>query len=112
MADYRMPVYYYLAYMRGDYSSRLSKSFIRLKYDAPEQGLAEYKNQLTSGNDGIIYLCLWSPESRINDWDSRYCRLYKAFKQSYPDHKPEKVIYYPDGKKAIEVFKLSKGNIL
>jgi len=112
LTDCRMPVYYYLAYMRDDYGDHLSGSFIRLQYDAPLQEVAEYKDQIINGDNGIIYLCLWSPESRINDWDSKYCELYKAFKQLYPNHAPEKIIYYPNKKKAIEVFKLSKENIL
>lgn len=112
LTDRRMPVYYYLAYMRSDYSDLLSKSFIGLKYDVTQQDLAEYKNQIINRDNGIIYLCLWSPETRINDWDSKYCGLYKIFKQLHPNHKPEKIIYYPNKKKAIEVFKLSKENIL
>jgi len=112
LTDCRMPVYYYLAYMRGDYSDYLSEIFLKLRYDALRQSLDEYKNKIVSGNNDIIYICLWSPETRINDWDSRYCGLYKIFKQLYPNHKPEKIIYYPDKKKAIEVFKLSKENIL
>ncbi len=52
-----------------------------------------------------VYYCLWSPESRANDWDAFNCGLYKKFKLRFPEKNPVKTIYYPDGEKAIEIFK-------
>jgi 4-amino-4-deoxy-L-arabinose transferase-like glycosyltransferase len=54
----------------------------------------------------IIFYCLWSPESREHDWYAINCQLYKKFRLLYPEKSPIKNIYYPNGKKAIEIFKI------
>ena len=56
--------------------------------------------------DAVFY-CLWSPESREHDSDANYCQLYKRFRSLYPTKSPIKIIRYPDGRKAIEIFKIS-----
>ncbi|MCX5694282.1 MAG: glycosyltransferase family 39 protein [Candidatus Omnitrophica bacterium] len=56
----------------------------------------------------VVFYCLWSPESRGYDWDAFNCQLYKKFRLFYPEKLPVKVICYPDGKKAIEIFKMEQ----
>lgn len=56
----------------------------------------------------IIFYCLWSPESREYDWDAFNCQLYKKFRLLYPEKSPIKIIYYPNGNKVIEIFKIEQ----
>jgi hypothetical protein len=64
-------------------------------------------------SQNVIFYCVWSPElreyeSREYDLDAFNCRLYKKFRLLYPEKSPVKIIYYPNGKKAIEIFKTAQ----
>ncbi len=53
------------------------------------------------------YFVIWAPESHLRDyWGGLFSGLYSYFKQRYPDVRPVKTIYYPNGLAAIHIFKV------
>ena len=53
------------------------------------------------------YYIIWAPESWPQDyWGGEFSGLWKYFKNKYPQIKPEKTIYYPNGMPAIHIFKV------
>ncbi len=64
----------------------------------------------TSKKKGEIHV-LWAPESRHeNYWEGLFRWAYTFFRQTYPDEKPIKVIYYPTGQAVIHIFKIEDGD--
>jgi len=55
-----------------------------------------------------IYYVLWAPESHpVEYWDGRF-NMYERLKHKNPDLKPIKIIYYPNGMQAIDIFELNE----
>lgn len=53
-----------------------------------------------------IYV-LWAPESHpVDFWNGWFRQRFDKFKKNFPDEKPIKTIYYPNGLPAIYIFKI------
>ncbi len=74
--------------------------------DSKEKLSAQEKSLLSRAK--AIYYILWNPDMTKSRtaWEEDFANLYLAFKEIHPDSKPEKKIYYPDGRVAIEIFKV------
>lgn len=62
--------------------------------------------EIISNRGKISYWCLWPLETRKKSFKI----LHQAFKEFYPGKLPDKIIYYPNGYKAIEIYHTKSAN--
>ena len=60
----------------------------------------------------VLYYALWSPKTHLgrNPWEARFSRFYETFRMLHPQARPEKIICYPNGTPAVEIFKINSKN--
>lgn len=69
--------------------------------------LSIWFNSWNSQSKTGLYYIIWAPQSHPEElWDGFFSRLYISFKQKYPNELPIKIIYYPNGLPAINIYKI------
>jgi 4-amino-4-deoxy-L-arabinose transferase-like glycosyltransferase len=64
-------------------------------------------SRIESADAACVYYVLWAPESHpATYWKGQFSQRYEGFMQRYPGAKPVKVITYPDGTPAIDIFRV------
>jgi len=79
-----------------------------LKYFLRNKALQDNK----TGENNVIYYVLWTPESHPKEyWSGEFSYMYHYFSEKHPDLVPIKIIYYPNGIPAINIFKVDGNEI-
>jgi 4-amino-4-deoxy-L-arabinose transferase-like glycosyltransferase len=84
----------------------MEKKGLNLEDRAPLSKFIGYFNGELPEMPHPAFYCLWAPGSEAGTDPDIWLRWYHRFKQRYPDSKPVKIIYFPTGEKAIEIYRL------